>query len=322
MKIINWITDFFKKKKDWTLIEKNGSKTLISPEVMEFYNSKLPSPKPLDLEKLIEKTDKVTISERSIKNGKIEYPIVYSTNTKQDIKTIGKKLEIKTDLFGHILDGGDFFFNFITKDGKKHQIEYIAKTHIRWKEKWKDDAELKDHVALLEWFNNLGIEKPLIEYNEALIREEKYQIEFKNWTDKSPQAIINAINNDYIFDYDKIYSELIKEIPNENDLILEMYNLYGCGFTSWNGFPVIELIPHEVLLKFETKKLLKVDNISNLSEEQKHGMARFFSSGDFYRKTKNEIVKLPTDLVQAILDHLLELGDNEKTNSFKEFSKN
>ncbi len=313
----NRIKRLFNKKTDWTLIEKDGNKTLVSPDVMDFFNSKLPNPQPFDLSNLIDQTEKITISERKIEIGKIDFNVVAVLDKEDQIKTAGEKLDITTEPLGHVLDSGSYIFDFTTKSGENHFIEYMGSIQIRWKEKWKEDAQLKNHIGLLEWLNDLGIDKPLTEYNNALIEEEKYRVQYENWINKLPKSIIKAIENNYEFEYDKIYSELIIEIEDEKNLILKLYKLFGCGFGVWNGFPTYEMIPEQMLLRLSVEKLTAIDNTSNLTDEHKHGMARLFSGHDFYKKRKDDIAKLPSELKQNILEHLIELGDQNKITLFK-----
>ncbi len=318
--MINWIKKVFfneHKKSDWTVINNNGRKTVISPEVMEFFNSKLPSPEPQDLKDLIDETEKIIISERIIEVGRYELKTLIVLDNSEQIKIAGQKLDILSEPQGHLLDGGHYMFDFVTKNEENHRIEYMGSVQIRWKEKWKEDAKLKDHVGLLEWLQDLGIDKPLREYNKAAKEEEKYVIQQQNWENKAPRSIIESIDKGYGYEYDKVYFELEKEFSNEKDLILNLLELYGCGFSVWNGYPYYEAIPEGILQKFSIESFLKIGDISEFTREQKHGMARFLCSSDFSKKRKSDIDKLPLKLKNLLLEHLIELGDEDKINEFK-----
>lgn len=312
--MIKWIKKIFKKD-NWTIINDGEQKTVISPEVTEFFNSKLPSPDPMDLKKIIEEAKKIIVSERIVSVGRDELIPLIIVNDMEQIKMLGQKLNILSEPGGHLLDGGHYMFDIVTKNSK-HRIEYMGDVEIRWKEKWKEDAILKDHIGLLEWFKEVGIEKPLNEYKRIKEEQEKRILRYERWKSVAPKSIVESIDNLYQNDFDRIYEELNKEVPNERELILKLFQLYGYEFGIWNGFPSYESIPEEILLKFSFDSLVSVTN-NELTEEQKHGIARFFTSYGFTKTRIEEIHKLPLRLKNILLEHLTKFGDDEKTGYFR-----
>ncbi len=320
--MINWIKKLFNKNKksSWTVINRNNKKIAISPEVMEYFNSKLPKPKPEDLINLISTTKKIIIYERSIKHIEIDpyrvdyqYKKLIDIDNKKQIQVIGQKLEIFPDSEGHILDGGSIIFDFILENNKKYQIEYLEGGKIRWKQKWKDDASLKNNLGLLELLKNCGIEKPLKEFNKALEEEEKID----NYYNKVSKTISKYINEDYTNNYSKIHQELQKEFPKEIDLILSLFETYYFGIDLNYLYPPYVRIPEKMLLEFSIETFNKLEKMSNLTEDQKRGIALFFSSDDFILNKKSQINKLSPDMKNRLLQYVIEFCDNNIIEKFK-----
>jgi len=317
--MINWIKKILNTntKSDWKVINNNGQKTVISPEVMNHFNSNLPNPDPADLKKLIDKTVKIIVLERIIEIGRDELQFLLEINNKEKIKITGQNLEIESKPQGHLLDSGYFIFDFFMENDEKYRIEFLGAGLIRWKKKWKEDAKLKNPLVFLEWLSGLGIEKPLKKHNESIKKEKKRSKQFNQWKEKAPKSVIRSIDSDYCYDYDKVQQELKKEISEERDLILKLFELFGSDFGNWSGFPSYEIIPEGVLLKIPIKSFNEIYKSSELTKEQMHGMARFFSGWDFNKNRKTEINKLSIDLKKLLLEHLMEFGDLEKINQFE-----
>jgi hypothetical protein len=329
--MINWVKGLFNKNKHnkWTVINRdNGTKAVFSPPVSQYFNSQLPDADPQDLTDLIKSTKKIIISKRSIKNIELEpYKIDYSFEklieivSLDKIKELGQKLEIEKRQCGHLLDDGSIIFDFTLNNDTTQQIEFLDFSQIRWKDKWKNDPYLKDHVELLKWLYKNDIIEPLNTYNELVKKEEKeiqeYEIKLENWEKIAPKEILKAIEEGYAYKYDKVYLELKKEFPDERYLILNLFRLYGCGLGVWSGFPSYESIPEGILLELSIDSLIEIEDISKLTQEQIHGMARFFSGSDFSKKRKKDKDKIPLKLKNLILDHLLGIGSEDKVNQFK-----
>lgn len=117
-------------------------------------------------------------------------------------------------------------------------------------------------------------------------------------------------------DYDEVYAELKKEYPNQTDLILSLFELFGSGFGVWNGFPAYETLPKDILLGISIELLNKIEEKSEFTHEQLHGMARFYAGWDFHKNRKADINGLSSNLKNQMLEHLIEFGDDSKLNQF------
>jgi hypothetical protein len=72
------------------------------------------------------------------------------------------------------------------------------------------------------------------------------------------------------------------------------------------------------LLKIPIKSFNQLSSLTSLTEEQKHGMARFFSGRDFNKKETAQKKELSSNLKSLLLVHLVAFGDKEKIDRFKE----
>ncbi len=309
------------KKSDFTVINNGDSKIVISSEVMAYFNSTLPSPNPKDLEKLIDETVKIIISDRIVEVGRDELFPICDINDKKGIEKAGEHLAIQQEPGGHILDGGYTIFDFYTKQKETHRIEFLGAGSIRWKEKWKEDARLKDGKKFLDWLYDLGVEKPLNEYHEAIKREEIREKRYNDWLHAAPSSILTRLENDadFIFNYDadELLKALRKEFTNDIDLVINLFELYGTGFTEWNGYPINENIPEAILLKFPIKFVQELSTKYELTKTQKHGIARFFGMADFDERQKLEVKKLSTDFKNELLEHVARFHDQYKKDRIK-----
>lgn len=339
----NWFKNLFGKKENTELfkeVREGNNINLYDQTMVEYLESELANPTQDEFIKLIEKSEKIIISKREVnKNKVIKTPItingkiteiegnpvenvkVLEITDTQELQAIQKHFEILNDSKGHLMCVGDYLFNFINKQGNSVEVEYLGFGYIRIEEKFKDDAALRRPLEFVNWLNSIGIPDPLDMWIEDENRRTENERRILEWKSVAPKSLIksmDSINQNPYGQFDEnVLNELKIEIPDEKELVLRLFKLYGTGFYDWNGVPAYETIPSSILMGINIGFLNTIAETEDLDKEHKEGIARFLSSWDFSQKRKSEIKNVSKGVMNNLMNHLEEMGNEEKIIQFK-----
>lgn len=341
----NWFKRIFGKKEKenkplFKEVREGNNVSLYDQQTVDYMESKLENPTQEKFFKLIEDSDKIIISKREAnKNKVVKTPITLNGKTTyiegnpvenvnieeiskpEEIQEVLKHFEILDETKGHLMCVGNLMFEFINNNGNTIEVEYLGFGHLRIEKLFKDDAELKRPMEFLNWLNSIGIPEPLNNWIEDEIRKNESERRISEWKSVAPKTLIKSLdstNQNPFGNFDEnSFKELKEEIPDDKELILRLFKLYGTGFNNWNGVPVYETIPLNILMGINIDFLNNVYESVSLDKEQKEGMARFLSSWDFSQKRKSDIEKVSQNLKDELLAHLEEMGNEEKISQFK-----
>jgi hypothetical protein len=115
----------------------------------------------------------------------------------------------------------------------------------------------------------------------------------------------------------RLYDELLKEIPNETELILTLFKVYGNSFCNWSGFSSFEMLPANALMAVNIEKINQAIDNQDLTPEQKEGIARFLSDWNFIKQRKSDVYKVSDKVKEMLLAHLEAKANKEKIDMFK-----
>lgn len=326
--MLNWLKKIFKKETNqpslddlFVTVQNGNSTTLYDKKMVEYLKSELPNPAQKDLDTLFKSTKEIIISERVSENSRLVEKEIVRRHTKEDIKIVQEKLVLKEEPRGHLMCIGSYYFNFKDDKGEVNKIEYLGYGSVRWESKWKNDASLSNPLAFLEWLTELGIEKPLVEWTKYNERIELSKRQMEEWKAVAPKALVKRMEKqDECMDNlsrEKLYTELLKEIPNETVLILTLFKVYGNTFGVWNGFSSYEILPANLLMQIDIEKLNQVIENHDLEPEQKEGIARFLSDWAFMKQRKSDIDRVSDKVKAMLLSHLEVESNDEKMGLFK-----
>lgn len=293
-------------------------------QIMSDRKSLLPLPAMKDLHELASITTEIVFFERDGElHEKYEVSEILKITDKDLISLAFPCFYINEKIHDTLWeDDGYFSFNFVTSENKIQQIAYLGNGFIRWVGKWSRDVKLQNPDTFIDWLRSYGtdesasIQRKEKEYNERIEKEEERH---RLWVTRLPKTLLKFKEDatSYNWDYSKVYADLKKEIPSETELLLKLFELLGTGFGVWSGFPATEATPIEILMIIPIKTLNSLEKHPSLSEEQKHGLVRFFSGWDFYKERNSEIGLISDHLKTMMHDHLINFGDEDKLSLFR-----
>ena len=341
----NWFKKTFGKKEEkknqvFTAVKNESGTSLSDQQTVEYLQSELPNPTQNALSKLIENTESIIISKKEANGNKKEkVPItingitteieanviedvkIHEVTDPKEIQSIRKVFVISDESKGHLMAVGDYAFDFIDKQGSSIKIEYLGFGAIRIEKIFKNDAELKKPIAFLNWLASIGISGPLNQWVENEKANQESDRRIQEWKSVAPQALVKSMEAHNLnpfggVAYHNIFNELNREIPGREEQVLALFKLYGTGFYNWNGVPVYETIPLNMLLLLNTTFLNGVLEKETLDKEHLEGAARYFSSWDFSQKKKADLGKLSEKVIDKLFNYLTEMGNEEKLGQF------
>ena len=307
--------------------------------------SDLPDPSQKDLDAISSKATKIDVV-TYVKSKKVKgmghemEEKTFKQLSQNQIKELFQCIKIKEDDITHVMNIGEISFKIFQGDNLFGTIRYVSNGYIRWDDKWKDDALLVNPTKFLEWLASIGIDEPLKEAIKSAKKAEENNVELQKWASVAPKTLINQIDPNTIsqaiyfpttgvpqetngqIEQDpyslELFALLKAEIPNETELILTLFKVFGNDFGAWSGFPAYELLPENVLMLISIEKLNQVIDNQDLTAEHKEGIARFLSGWHFMQKRQSDISQVSQKTKEMLLKHLKAKGDKEKIKLFKQ----
>jgi hypothetical protein len=111
---------------------------------------------------------------------------------------------------------------------------------------------------------------------------------------------------------EELDAALAREYPKQESRILVLLEWYGAGEGQWSGFPSYESVPEKLLLRYDTKDILRAIEKKELAEQQIEGTARFFAGWDFSQTRRQDLKLLPAKLKKKLLEHSLKSKNEDK----------
>ncbi len=323
----------------------NGGAGMMDIMYAKYLVSDLPDPSQKDLDEVFSRITKMEVityvKGKKVKGmGHMMEEKTFKQLSQNQIKELSQCLKISEADITHVMNIGDVSFKIFDGDTQLGVIRYLENGYIRWENKWKDDALLINPTKFLEWLDRIGIDNPLHEWEKNVKVSAENERKLQTWRAAAPQTLIRYSDNLNAFVYypttndgasqsenkeelslgidkHKLFDEIKEEIPDETQLILTLFKLYGNNFGSWSGFPLYEKLPAKVLLLINIEKLNQVIENQNLTAEHKEGIARFLSGWDFMQQRKSDIAKISQKTKDLLLKYLKEKGDKDKIKLFK-----
>lgn len=289
-------------------------------EFSEQPDKPLPSQKSLD--KMMSSVSRIRVIDAGMEGGKaMKGKALLDTRKSEDISSFKSILKINEDksTFGYCMCLGEPTLEFYK--GKK-LIATVSIHHgrsIRW-DKWKLDALLVGNENLLNWLSKRNVKKPKEEYEENLRQAAEAERQYQKWESAIPECLRakwKKINwGSPIEPTETTVSELFqiakKNYRNQDEIILSLLGWYGSGAGPWSGFPSYETAPERLLLRIETKDILKVVTSQKLTFSQMEGASRYLADWEFHQRKPKDAVLVSAELKKRILNHVKQQKDQDK----------
>jgi len=322
----SWFKNLFKKKEN--AVEFHGKKVgggaiLYDDTYKTFVESTLAEPKQTDLNQLAEVTQSVVISKnvREKVSRNVVVVKILEIHNPDVIKTLFTSLGIMEPSRYHIFAGGQYLIDCIQTNGNVHRFEYVDFTAIRCKTLWKYDGKLKNPLAPMHWLHGVGISEPMNQWLEYNNETNTAKRRYESWKSCALPPLADFLD-DYVknpedFDVAKVFNSIKKFVPDEFEVVLRLFGLYGLFSDNWNNAQMYEKLTAEVLMIIDFQSLNKAFCTQPLTTNQKEGMARFLCDWNFHQKRKSDLTEVTLDVKNMLLEHLLAQGDEEKIETFK-----
>ncbi len=275
------------------------------------------------IDELFLKVDKIQIKSDGVYDCKaISEDIVLLISNRNEIAKFHSLLSIiepSEDFY--CMCSGDYAIELFSKNEIIATVGYHHGTSIRY-DNWCGDAELEFAEELLQFLFNLGLRKPLEQYqfdNELAIegcrREEIWLINspkcFSNYRDE-----INGFEDDYLTN---LIEDLEFEIPEIENQILALLKSFGTSENLWSGYPIYETISQKILDAYNFSDIINAFENSDKEHITGIGLGRYIFSYEFRSELKKNSHIISSDLLNDIEKAFDSLKGIEKYLSVQKF---
>lgn len=266
--------------------------------------NKLPKPTNRGLGLLFDSVDRIVIKKGGVYHGKaMRDDIVLTIDEPDAIRDIYAVLEIDETITGfHSMCLGDYAIELISNNQVQATIGFHHGESIRY-DKWNGDAALAKTGEVLNLLAELGLKKPMEDWNEERLRAEERRTERGQWMDHAPASFRKHRNA--LLGSDGNYppaliDDLELEFRDKNKLIIALLDIYGRTEHFWTGYPAYEAVPYELLQRFDVNEIIDAYLATNRNYKTRKGLGRLLCCHDF-KKVRSQYMALITD---EIIDEL------------------
>jgi hypothetical protein len=270
---------------------------------------------PAQLVKIIGEADKIVVTEGPLADAKM----VYTSSSRKDILEFRDALTvIRPKQWFHCMCLGAPAIRLYRGDKELVLISSHHGRSVRCS-LWTSDAEVSDQEKWVSWFDVRGMPELRREVEAMASAAKGREASYLRWRTAMPKSLKplweSATRDPFAPDLKVLEDALAKEIPDTRERVLALFGWFGSGAGPWSGFPMYESIAEELLVKLPVSDLVSAAETDDLSEQQREGAARLFSSWPFQRRPGDKT--LPPALKKKLLAHCLKTGDQDKRDRAK-----
>lgn len=277
--------------------------------------------KPEDLARLIDRADKVVVSDTPWEKAKV----LYESADRKDLDALKAALKVTApDRPLHCMCDGTPAIDLYAKGERIGRLTNHHAVLVRC-DLWKSDARLADPEPLLRWFDARKVRGPRAEYDEARRLEKAAAEDERKWLAAMPPSLKShwpAARGSLFPDLAPFRQALTAAVSDEGERVRALFAWFGSGAGPWSGFPVYESVAENLLLDYKTADLLAAIKGRELTPAETEGVARLFAGFGFNRGRPGDNRLIPADLKAQLLKHSLSSGNEDRHGRAKaHFSK-
>jgi hypothetical protein len=274
--------------------------------------------KPEDLARLIDRADKVVVSDTPREKAKV----LYESADRKDLDALKAALKVTIpDRPLHCMCDGTPAIDLYAKGERIGRLTNHHALLVRC-DLWKSDARLADPEPLLRWFEARKVPGPRAEYDEARRLEKAAAADERKWLAAMPPALKSlwpAARRSLFPDLAPFRRALAAAVSDEGERVRALFAWFGSGAGPWSGFPAYESVAENLLLDYKTADLLGAIKGRELPPDEAEGVARLFAGFDFNRGRPDDNRLIPPDLKARLLKHSLASGNEDRHHRAKAY---
>jgi len=288
----------------------------------------MPLPTQKSLDEMLSSVNRIRVIDAGMSSGKaMKGKVILDTRKPEDISSFRNvfKIDEAPSSFGYCMCLGEPTLEFYRG---KRLIATVSIHHgrsIRWG-KWKWDALLAGNEKLLDWLFNHNVKKPKEEYEENLRQAAESEKQYRKWESAIPECLRSRwAKIDWgspLGPDEATVSELFQIAKNnyhaQDELILSLLGWYGSGVFFFKQKTAYEILPEKLLLRIETRDIIKVVTTRKLTSSQMEGASRYFVGWEFHKQKPKDEILISTELKQLILNHVKQQKDKDKIETVQE----
>ncbi len=270
-----------------------------------------PEPTNERLQALFLDVDVIIIKEGGVcGNQALENEVALTLDQQEDIIRFSGLLNIDESQTGfHCMCLGNYAIELHSKGAITATIGFHHGQSIRY-DHWHSDAFLIDNQNFLIFLSEKGLEKPLQDRLETLRSREAAEVAKAEWLQAAPACFkkyweqINELNEDYIV---PLSNELDAEIPDKQQKIITLLQLFGKTDNLWTDYPIYEESPNNILKTYEVTAIIQAYLDSDRNYKTRKGLGRFLCTPEFKRIRTPYLKHLPEEVItdlEKCFDHL------------------
>ena len=245
----------------------------------------------------------------------------YTFTSREDIEQIKSLLAVQRVSAGMVRMLGKYHFDLIAADGQRTQIMYVGRGLLRSETIWSGDAVLANPNAFLGWMVDLGFPELLAGELAQQEREKKGVEKERLVHAKIPKGLLGpdgrldtSIARGNHFEH---YKQLRATYENEEQLLLDLFELLAFRTSNWWEITMLEVVIVRVLSGAPIASIERAINNAALTSLQADGIGRFFISGEFQRRYKQDGIVIEKAVLEKVFAFIEQSQNEKKVNNYR-----
>lgn len=266
--------------------------------------NRLDKPSNAGIAALFNGVDRVIIKEDGVSGDKaISDTILLEISSQEEICQLQAFLQIdETNTGFYCMCLGTYAIELFADSQLKATIGFHHGETIRYIN-WNGDAGLARSEDLLHFLAELGLSKPLEQYKEEKLNRDQQVVAERKWLEYAPASFRKY--REEMNDFDDSYLPLLAgdlkaEIPDKNERIIRLLQLFGYSSHFWTGYPLYEEVPNELLKTLDTKEIINAYLQSDRNYKTRKGLGRFLCSFEFKKERAKYMECISEELIAEL----------------------
>lgn len=262
----------------------DGAGGIMDQGTAAYLRSKAGKPAARDLADLFTRVTRVELRRLVAVERRTESRKQLEVSERRDIQQLGACLAIdEDDDIGHLMTWGHWIFDCFDREQKVAELAIVAHGFLRWTGRWRDDARLVSSGAMADFLAERGVDDLRIEIERQRRKDHEQATRRAVWDLTWKPAIplgLEPMIDDLTLPSAVPLSHpghvlLARQFPDVTERILALLAWLGHGDGAWNGYPLEERAPENLLAAFSAMDIVKALDSAALTPRHLEGAARF-----------------------------------------------
>jgi hypothetical protein len=239
-----------------------------------------------------------------------------SLSDSSEIRDFSKMIQIhENGTYSSRLLIPNIYIDLFENDWFIGRISLVDGYIVRWNEKWKNDAILKNPMEIIDWLAVNGSTVYQTSYKKIVKYIKERDIAERNAKDTLPEYLMPFWEyiRAYKPDLDNIWRVLNEKYNDKAELALFLFELYINSHDYWVSISCLDNLIEHLLSNIPVATIINLFESKNISNIHIDGIGKYLCSSEFYEnRAERDLIGIPMKVRRKLLKYAVISRDHAR----------